>query len=100
MAEPDVDLDAIAADLDDVERALTRLDDGTYWTDEASGAPLDDELLARSPVARTAAPAPPRSPVAPAATPPSGADSSTPVVDPLPAGDTAASPSDTASNSI
>ncbi|MEM9516671.1 MAG: hypothetical protein AAGA42_17615 [Actinomycetota bacterium] len=54
MAEPDVDLDAIAADLDDVERALTRLDDGTYWTDEATGAHLDDEVLAQSPITRTA----------------------------------------------
>ncbi|MEM8619788.1 MAG: hypothetical protein AAGF73_08705 [Actinomycetota bacterium] len=54
MTEPDVDLDAIAADLDDVERALQRLDDGTYWTDEVTGEPLDDELLARSPISRTA----------------------------------------------
>ncbi|MEO1057890.1 MAG: hypothetical protein AAFY28_13340 [Actinomycetota bacterium] len=69
MAEPDVDLDAIAADLDDVERALTRLDEGTYWTDEATGGQLDDEVLARSPIARTttvasesATPTPPPAP--------------------------------------
>ena len=58
MTEPDVDLDAIAADLDDVERALQRLDDGTYWTDEVTGEPLDDELLARSPIGRTVPPPP------------------------------------------
>ena len=58
MTEPDVDLDAIADDLDDVERALQRLDDGTYWTDEVTGEPLDDELLARSPISRTVPPPP------------------------------------------
>ena len=47
-----VDVDAIAADLADVEVALARLDAGTYWTDEVTGEPLPDELLATSPTAR------------------------------------------------
>jgi RNA polymerase-binding transcription factor DksA len=47
-----LDLDAIERELADVEVALARLDAGTYWTDEVTGAPLDDELLARRPTAR------------------------------------------------
>ena len=47
-----VDLDAIAGDLADVELALSRLDAGTYWTDEVTGEPLPDDLLATSPTAR------------------------------------------------
>ena len=47
-----VDLDAIEADLTGVEAALGRLDDGTYWSDEVTGEPLSDELLADDPVAR------------------------------------------------
>ena len=47
-----VDVDAIAADLADVEVALARLEAGTYWTDEVTGEPLPDELLAVSPTAR------------------------------------------------
>ncbi len=46
------DLDAIGADLADVETALRRLDDGTYWTDEVTGEVLPDDLLAANPVAR------------------------------------------------
>lgn len=49
------DLDAIAADLAGVEQALERLDSGDYWTDEVSGAPLPDELLAAQPTARRVA---------------------------------------------
>jgi len=49
-----LDLDAIAADLDGVEVALARLDDGSYWTDEVTGEALPDELLAESPTARQA----------------------------------------------
>ena len=49
-----LDLDAIAADLDGVEVALARLDDGSYWTDEVTGDALPDELLAESPTARQA----------------------------------------------
>ncbi len=47
-----IDLDAIHRDLDGVEAALTRLDDGTYWSDESTGAPLSDELLSADPTAR------------------------------------------------
>jgi hypothetical protein len=47
-----VDLDRIAQDLADVEVALERLDEGTYWTCEVTGAPLPDDLLAADPVAR------------------------------------------------
>jgi len=47
-----LDLDAIEADLADVEIALARLEAGTYWTCEVTGLPLDDELLAASPTAR------------------------------------------------
>lgn len=49
-----VDLDAIAADLADVERAMERLEAATYWTDEVTGAPLDDAYLAEHPTARRA----------------------------------------------
>ena len=47
-----VDLDRIERDLEGVEAALARLDDGTYWTDELTGAPLPEALLASDPVAR------------------------------------------------
>jgi RNA polymerase-binding transcription factor DksA len=50
-SEP-LDLDAIQLDLADVEVALARLDAGTYWTDEVTGAPLPADLLARQPTAR------------------------------------------------
>lgn len=45
-------IDVIERDLADVEAALARLDAGTYWTDEVTGQPLSDELLARRPLAR------------------------------------------------
>lgn len=48
----ELDLGAIDADLDGVDRALQRLDDGTYWTDEVTGEPLDEERLAADPTAR------------------------------------------------
>ena len=44
-AEP-FQADLIEADLADVEVALARLDAGTYWTDEVTGEPLPDGLLA------------------------------------------------------
>jgi RNA polymerase-binding transcription factor DksA len=47
-----VDLDRVQRDLEGVEAALARLDAGTYWTDEITGAPLGDDLLAADPVAR------------------------------------------------
>ncbi len=49
-----LDLDGIERDLADVEVALARLDAGTYWTDEVTGQPLPEELLAGSPTARRA----------------------------------------------
>jgi RNA polymerase-binding transcription factor DksA len=49
-----LDLDGIERDLGDVEIALERLDAGTYRTDEITGAPLPDELLAERPTARRA----------------------------------------------
>ncbi len=51
---PELDLDRVAADLDGVEAALRRLDDGTYWSDEVTGAPIPDVVLAADPVARRA----------------------------------------------
>jgi RNA polymerase-binding transcription factor DksA len=50
-----LDLDAIERDLNDVQVALDRLNDGTYWTDELTGEPLADDLLTTHPTARTAA---------------------------------------------
>ena len=47
-----LDLDAIERDLADVEIALTRLDAGTYWTDEVTGDPLPPDLLTADPTAR------------------------------------------------
>jgi RNA polymerase-binding transcription factor DksA len=52
--EPHVDLDAIERDLSAVEVALARLADGTYWTDEVTGATLPDHVLADDPTARRA----------------------------------------------
>ncbi len=52
IANTEIDLDAIETDLADVETALARLEAGTYWTDEISGQPLPDELLAEHPTAR------------------------------------------------
>jgi RNA polymerase-binding transcription factor DksA len=49
-----IDLDRIERDLNGVEAALQRLDDGSYWTDETTGAPISDEVLAADPVARRA----------------------------------------------
>lgn len=50
----EVDLDRIAAALDGVDAALTRLADGTYWTDEVTGETIPDETLAADPSARRA----------------------------------------------
>ena len=54
--EPDdrPDLDAVERDLDGVEAALGRLDDGTYWTDEVTGEEIPDHVLADDPTARRA----------------------------------------------
>ena len=51
---PEVDLDAIERDLAGVERALERLSDGTYWTDEVTGEPIADHILTDDPTARRA----------------------------------------------
>jgi RNA polymerase-binding transcription factor DksA len=49
-----MDLDAVERDLVAVEAALHRLADGTYWTDEVTGAPIPDHVLVRNPLARRA----------------------------------------------
>jgi RNA polymerase-binding transcription factor DksA len=51
-ADVPLDLDTIEQDLADVEVALTRLDAGTYWTDEVTGDDLPHDLLAAKPTAR------------------------------------------------
>ena len=59
-AMPDVvadvapDLDVIESDLDAVQTALVRLDDGTYWTDEVTGEPIAPERLVLDPLTRRA----------------------------------------------
>jgi RNA polymerase-binding transcription factor DksA len=47
-----VDLDAVERDLTGVEVALSRLAEGTYWTDEVTGSPIPDHILAADPTAR------------------------------------------------
>jgi RNA polymerase-binding transcription factor DksA len=47
-----LDLDAIERDLADVDAALTRLDNDTYWVDEVTGQLLSADLLAAQPTAR------------------------------------------------
>lgn len=49
------DLDRLATEIADVEHALERLDDGSYWTDEVTGEPIGDDVLAADPTARRAA---------------------------------------------
>jgi RNA polymerase-binding transcription factor DksA len=51
-----LDLDGIGRDLADVELALGRLDAGTYWVDEVTGAELSEALLAERPTARRSSP--------------------------------------------
>ena len=53
MEQPE--LDAAERDVEDVEKALERLDDGTYGTCETCGEPIADELLAANPSRRTCA---------------------------------------------
>jgi RNA polymerase-binding transcription factor DksA len=45
-------LDQVEAELQDVERALTRLDEGTYGSCEACGQAIGDERLEVQPAAR------------------------------------------------
>lgn len=47
-----IDLDAVELDLADVDRALERLEDGTYWTDEVTGRAIDPGHLEQHPTAR------------------------------------------------
>jgi RNA polymerase-binding transcription factor DksA len=49
----DLSVDEVDRLLDEVEGALSRLDDGTYGTCAACGEPIDDAVLAASPTART-----------------------------------------------
>ncbi len=46
-------VDAVDGLLDEVELALTRLDDGTYGRCEECGDPIDDDRLAESPIIRS-----------------------------------------------
>jgi RNA polymerase-binding transcription factor DksA len=51
--EPDLAaLAVVEAELVDVERALERLDEGSYGTCEACGVALADEVLADAPATR------------------------------------------------
>ena len=45
-------VDAIERDLIDVDVAMDRLEKGTYFSDEVTGAPLRPEFLAANPLAR------------------------------------------------
>jgi hypothetical protein len=49
-----VDLDAVERDLAAVEVALERLSEGTYWTDEVTGDPIPEHVLAADPTVRRA----------------------------------------------
>ena len=49
-----LDLDAIEANLNDVEVALESLESGTYFTDENSGSALSEDVLSANPTARHA----------------------------------------------
>lgn len=51
---PAPNLDRIEQDLEDVETALVRLADGTYFVDEVTGAPISDEVLELDPLTRRA----------------------------------------------
>lgn len=52
---PGIDLDAIQRDLEGVQAALERLNEGTYWTDEITGDIIPDEVLDAFPLTRTVA---------------------------------------------
>ena len=53
-ADTALDLDVVERDLADVEAALRRLDDGTYFTDEITGQPIPADVLEANPTARRA----------------------------------------------
>jgi RNA polymerase-binding transcription factor DksA len=46
-------LDSLEAELDELEAALQRIDDGTYGVDEVTGEPIAPERLEAVPTART-----------------------------------------------
>ena len=50
-----IDLDAIQRDLEGVQAALERLNEGTYWTDEVTGDTIPSEVLDAFPLTRTVA---------------------------------------------
>ena len=45
-------VDAIERDLNDVDVAMDRLEKGTYFSDEITGAPLQTDFLTTNPLAR------------------------------------------------
>ena len=45
-------VDAIERDLNDVDVAMDRLEKGTYFSDEITGAPLQIDFLTANPLAR------------------------------------------------
>jgi RNA polymerase-binding transcription factor DksA len=45
-------IEAIERDLNDVDTAMDRLEKGSYFSDEVTGAPLQPEFLAANPLAR------------------------------------------------
>ena len=45
-------VDAIERDLNDVDVAMDRLEKGTYFIDEITGAPLRTDFLTANPLAR------------------------------------------------
>lgn len=45
-------LEQVEAELTDIERAMQRIDDGTYGTCEACGGPIGDDRLEARPAAR------------------------------------------------
>lgn len=47
------DLEGAELDVDDVERALQRLDDGTYGRCDVCGEPIPEDVLADAPATKT-----------------------------------------------
>ncbi|GDX34113.1 hypothetical protein LBMAG16_09440 [Actinomycetes bacterium] len=45
-------IDAIELDLNDVDAAMARLEKGTYFNDEITGAPIQTDFLTSNPLAR------------------------------------------------
>jgi RNA polymerase-binding transcription factor DksA len=50
--DPEESVEAVDRLLDEVEQALSRLDDGTYGQCEVCGGPIDDSRLAGDPTVR------------------------------------------------